>query len=182
MESDKLKNNSTALFRLAFNGNPVSSILMIIFICGMALPLSANEIQKAQQFEAEKKYNKATYFYIKALNKNNYDTVALYGLANSSYKTGNLTRALDKINHYLQIQADENGMLLRAKINLKRNDWQAVVVDTLNITHMNSNNAQAFLYMDNAYTALGNKVEAEMAMEKYKALTQGNAVETGNTL
>jgi len=148
-----------------------------LFVCAaffLNATLYANELtmlEKAQQEKINQKYNKANYYYFKILSKQANNEDALYGLAHSFHCLNQNDRALIEVNKLLSINLNsENGLELRALINVKNQLWNNVLSDASLLIEINPMNAQAYAYMDNAYSALGNQAASDEAMKQYRKI------------
>jgi len=151
----------------------ITAIFLSIFIICTG-SIQANTLTDHQQAVQEKenhKYHKSNYYYFKILSTQPDDISALYGLAHNFQTLGQNDRSLSEVEKLLQIDANhEHGLLLRSLLNIYAQNWNKVLVDAQRVTQINPLNAQAYMYMDTAYSALGNKEEAKLASESYQQL------------
>jgi len=130
-------------------------------------------LQKAEQEKSSRKYTKANYYYFKILSKNTNDEDALYGLAHSFFRLNQNVRALTEVNKLLDLNSsNEKALGLRAMINVQNQLWNNVLSDASHILEINPVNAQAYIYLDNAYTALGNQAAADEALKQYRQIKE----------
>jgi len=128
--------------------------------------------QKAAQEEKKRNYSKSNYYYLKILSKQANDIEALYGAANGFQQLHRYERALVEVDKLLHINPNhEQGLLLRAYICIKDKQWENALKDINQVIHINPVNAKAYMYMDNVYSAMGDKEAAEKAKQRYQQLT-----------
>jgi len=154
-----------------------------IFICLFLLctsVLQANDLNDHQAAADElknKDYHKSNYYYLKILSRQPDNIDALTGLAHGFQMQGRDDRALTEINKLLDIDPhNERGLILRAFSNSQKQDWDIVLDDMQLLKKINPLNKSAYMYMDTAYSALGNKEAAASAKEKYEQLEASAAV------
>jgi len=157
--------------------NKIPDLFLSLFLCSMFFVNATLHAQaltlldKAQQEKINQKYSKANYYYFKILSKQSNNEAAIYGLAHSFHCMNQNDRALQEVNKLIAINLNnEKALELRARINVQNQLWNNVLSDVSHIIEINPANAMAYMYMDNAYTALGNQKAADEALKQYREI------------
>jgi len=148
----------------------IGSLLCIFIIFNSSLHADTlTSLQKAAHEKQQHHHAKSNYYYFETLSKQPNNTEALYGLAHSYQHLRKNDKALIELKKLLQINpAHEQGLMLSALINIQSQNWNQVLNNAEQVIQINPLNEQAYMYLDSAYSALGDTAAAASAMDRYQ--------------
>jgi len=131
-------------------------------------PVAIDNIYKGRYAIAERDY------YMALINNDN-DVLAMYGLADSSYKQNNLVEARRWLDKILVIDTmHEYARMLRGQLHLLEGQWQSALEDFLIVVNVNNTRKDVYIDLEVVYTNLG---DSEMAKESLEMFNKLNTTE-----